>query len=239
MKAMILAAGLGARMRPLTDTLPKPLLLVGGKPLIQYHVERLQRAGIDNIVVNVAYRGQQIRDFLGNGDRFGVRISYSDEGGEPLETAGAILRAAPQLGTEPFLLINADIWTDFDITSLVAQPLPEACTGRLVLVPNPEHNLAGDFGCNNGLLISVDSHHPSFTFSGISLLRPQLVTEYPKARMRFPLAECFRYELAAGRLQAEVHAGQWWDIGTPARLTALDQLLSGHQVSKCPLSTAK
>ena len=240
---MILAAGLGTRMRPLTDILPKPLLVVGGKPLIQYHIERLQRAGITEVVVNLAYRGQQIRDFLGEGENFGVKISYSEEG-EPLETAGAILKAAPLLGSEPFLLVNADIWTDYDINLLLAEPLPPTCAGRLLLVSNPDHHPRGDFSCsalgsdgdspvdsracaNNTTLMAIDERHPGLTFSGISLLRPQLVTEYPQARLRFPLAECFRYALADGRLQAQVYTGQWWDIGTPERLQALDQLLIG------------
>lgn len=221
MKAMILAAGRGERMRPLTEHTPKPLLKVAGKMLIQYHIERLAAAGVNDIVVNIAYLGQQIRDALGSGENFGVNLIYSQEP-EPLETAGAILHALPLLGDAPFLLVNGDVWTDFPFAELRQQSLGSA-KGKLVLVPNPEHNPEGDFSIEAGFL--TEKTQPAYTFSGISLLHPNLVAQYPEKRQKFALLEVFKFALARQELAAEVYKGEWWDIGTVERLQTLDNFL--------------
>ncbi|BFM17815.1 nucleotidyltransferase family protein [Maricurvus nonylphenolicus] len=223
MKAMILAAGLGKRMRPLTDSLPKPLLPVGGKPLIQYHVENLQRAGITELIINLAYRGEQIREFLGGGEQFGVSIQYSQEP-EPLETGGAILQALPLLGDQPFLLVNGDVWTDVEFSQLSSLSLPESCLGHLFMVQNPEHNPLGDFVLDQGLL-KPRAEEQGFTFSGISLIDPVLVSGYPQARENFPLRECFFWAMEKQALRGQVLEAEWWDIGTPERLAQLDAKL--------------
>ncbi len=226
MKAMILAAGLGRRMRPLTDALPKPLLQVGGKSLIEYHINRLRDAGVRELIINLAYRGDQIREHLGNGDAWDVSIQYSEEG-EPLETGGAILQALPLLGEDPFVLVNGDVWTDFDFARLLDKPLSKACLGRLVMVPNPNHNRGGDFVCDqDGYLQLANEEVEGLTYSGISLLDPALVRDYPQARQRFPLVECFRHAIDRQQLQGEIFNGQWWDIGTPERLQQLDTQLT-------------
>ena len=222
MKAMILAAGRGERMRPLTEHTPKPLLKVGGKMLIQYHLEHLAAAGFREVIINIAYLGHKIQQALGNGSDFGLLIKYSEEP-EPLETAGAILHALPLLGNQPFLLINGDIWTDFSFHSLKHDAL-ENSLGKLILVANPEHNPDGDFSIHNHRLTQKNSD--TLTFSGISLLHPALIKNYPKARKKFPLGEVFRYALEINQLEAEAYKGEWFDIGTVARLNQLDEKLS-------------
>src|SRR5690554_1322861 len=170
---MILAAGLGKRMRPLTDQTPKPLLTVAGKPLLQYHLESLASAGVTNVIINLAYLGEQIRAFVGDGDRFGLAVTYSPEP-EPLETGGAIAHALPLLGDAPFLLINADVWCDYPPTQLARAPLPPHCLGRLLLVPNPDFHPHGDFTLTEtGLLGHSWPKIPDeqrLTFAGLSLL---------------------------------------------------------------------
>jgi MurNAc alpha-1-phosphate uridylyltransferase len=163
MKAMVLAAGRGERMRPVTDTMPKPLVPVAGKPLVAYHLEALARAGIRDVVINLSYLGVQIREALADGARFGVRIAYSDEGPVALETGGGIFNALPLLGPDPFLVVNADIWTDFDFAGL---RLDAGAHARLVLVPNPPY-LRGDFGLEDGLVIESDQSR--YTYSGIGV----------------------------------------------------------------------
>ncbi|WP_111641035.1 N-acetylmuramate alpha-1-phosphate uridylyltransferase MurU [Marinimicrobium alkaliphilum] len=223
MKAMILAAGLGKRMRPLTDHTPKPLLPVAGKPLIQYHLEGLAAAGVSDVVINLAYLGEQIEAFVGTGAAFGVRVHYSREP-EPLETGGALVRALPLLGEAPFILVNGDVWSDYPLLDLVSATLPDAQDGHLVLVPNPEFHGDGDFALpQNPGLIGVQG--PRFTFSGISLLRPRLIAEYPERRLRFALVETLRWAIARGALSGELYHGRWNDVGTPARLAELDRLL--------------
>ena len=224
MKAMILAAGLGKRMHPLTLTTPKPLLLAGGKPLIVYHLERLPRLGISEAVINIAYLGEQIKKALGNGRQWGLTIHYSEES-EPLETAGAILNALPLLGDEPFILINADVWTNYDLSTLVDHEL-SPCQGHLVLTTNPEHNTKGDFCIVDGKLSEKITDQPSYTFTGISKLSPSLITTYPKKRTVFPLAEVFYYAIERQLLSAEVTGSYWRDIGTPERLQHLDKWLA-------------
>ncbi|MDD9893195.1 MAG: nucleotidyltransferase family protein [Gammaproteobacteria bacterium] len=208
MKAMILAAGLGTRMRPLTDHTPKPMLKVAGKPLIQYQVERLVAAGVHQIVINHAYLGEQIETFLGDGTQFHCSITYSAEA-EPLETGGGIFKALPLLGDDPFLLVNGDVWTDFDYAQL--QPSKEA---NLVLVDNPAHNLTGDF----------DLLGEPLTFSGIAVYQPSFFNGL--AVERAPLGPLLRQKIAAGLVDAVHHQGHWMDIGTPQRLADLEDLLA-------------
>lgn len=221
MKAMILAAGYGKRMRPLTDTTPKPLLKVADKPLILYHIEKLQALGVVELVINIAHLGEQIEAFLGDGSAFGVAISYSKES-EPLETGGAILQALPLLGDAPFLLINGDVWSDYPLQLLLKKPLPQTCLGRLVLIANPDHNRSGDFALQGDLLVPRLENIEGFTFSGISLLRPTLIADCNCRRTVFPLREAFAEAIASGQLCGEAYSGQWWDVGTPERLRALD-----------------
>jgi MurNAc alpha-1-phosphate uridylyltransferase len=233
MKAMIFAAGRGERMGELTRSTPKPLLQVAGKPLIQYAVERLREAGIVELLVNVAYLGDQIRDYLGKGDHLGVDIVYSEEP-YPLETGGAILRALPLLGSEPFVTVNADVWTDYDFSRLRQRRLTGGQLGHLVMVPNPAHVPAGDFYLNESGQLQSDNQPVGtsrFTYSGMALLDPALVADYPARREIFPLAEAFRAAIAQDRLGGELFAGQWRDIGTPERLMELDQAVSNESLS--------
>ena len=225
MKAMILAAGLGQRMRPLTDHLPKPMLSVGGKPLLQYHLEHVHAAGIRQVVINLAYLGEKIRAFVGDGSRFDLQVEYSEEP-EPLETAGAILKALPLLGDEPFVLVNGDVWSDYPLQNLIRHSLKRCYNGHLVLVPNPAFHPTGDFALAQDGLLLTDADQPRYTFAGISLLRPQMIADYPQRREKFPLGEVLRHEIAHGRLTAEVYRGAWSDVGTPERLVDLDNELT-------------
>ena len=228
MKAMLLAAGYGKRMQPLTLTTPKPLLLAGGKPLIVHHLEHLSAVGIGEVIINVAHLGVQIKDALGNGSQWGLTIRYSEEP-EPLESAGAILQALPLLGDDPFILINADIWTDYQLSTLVHHKLPPY-QGHLVLTRNPEHNPNGDFCVTDGELSRNNDGNPSYTFTGISKLSPRLISEYPKKRPVFPLAEVFCYAIEKQLLSAQVMEDNWRDVGTPERLHSLDQWLKGGAI---------
>jgi MurNAc alpha-1-phosphate uridylyltransferase len=224
MKAMILAAGRGERMMPLTETTPKPLLTVGGKPLIVYHLEALSKVGITEVVINIAYLGQQIREYLGDGSLWDLAISYSEEP-EPLETAGALLQAMPLLGDSPFLLINGDVWTDFSFKRLMDYPLGKQL-GCLVLVANPAHNPEGDFCLTHSMKVShkvLASEY--YTFSGIGIFSPDMIKTYPGKRQIFPLREVFTHTIEQQALSGIVYSGQWWDIGTPERLSYLDKLL--------------
>lgn len=225
MKAMILAAGLGKRMRPLTDTLPKPLLSVAGKPLIEHHLEQLKQAGVTQVVINVAYLGHLIKQQLGDGSRFGLSIQYSEES-EPLETAGAIHQALPLLGHEPFLLINADVWTDFPIEQLMATELPKDCLAHLIFVANPKHHAQGDFAISSGRVMKFSDGLQGVTFSGVSLVDPRLITTYPHVRERFALREVFDRAADQLSMAGEVYTGEWWDIGTPERLRQLNERIS-------------
>lgn len=214
-RAMILAAGRGERMRPLTDTLPKPLLRVQGRSLIERHVERLARAGVESIVVNLAWLGTMIRDALGDGQRFGVKIRYSEETPHALETAGGIFRALPLLGPEPFLVVNGDVLTDYPFARLA---LDDGLDAHLVLVPNPPHHPRGDFGLENGAAVAVALD--PFTFSGIAVYRPEFFAGCRDGT--FPLKPLLVRAMAAGRCSAEVYRGVWEDVGTPERLQALN-----------------
>ena len=214
MRAMILAAGLGERMRPLTDTIPKPLLEVNGRPLIQYHIENLVSSGITSIVINHSRFGAQIERYLGDGGRFGADIIYSPEGDIPLDTGGGIFNALPLLGSDPFAVVNADLWTDFPFHSLPPQPKHLA---HLVLVPNPPHNPGGDFsltGAQTGVTGS-----PRYTFSGIAVYRPELFAGCKRGA--FSLAPLLRNAAARQQATGELYSGDWMDIGTPERLDEL------------------
>ncbi len=209
---MILAAGQGARLRPLTDSVPKPLIEVGERPLIDRHIMRLQRAGVTELVINHGRLGEQIEAHLGDGARFNVSIRYSAEGEEPLETGGGIRRALPLLGPDPFIIVNADIWSDFPFDALPIQPDSLA---HLVLVDNPEHNPDGDFGLRNGYVMLEPRKR--FTYSGIAVLRAELFDECSDDR-RFGLAPLLRHAAAQGLVTGERFTGVWLDVGTPERL---------------------
>ena len=231
---MILAAGRGERMRPLTDHTPKPLLQVGGKPLIVWHIERLCAAGFKHIVINHAHLGQQIEDTLGNGSAFGVSIDYSREV-SALETAGGIATALPLIGSEVFTVVNGDIYCEYDFSRL-AEPMARLSAGHdqahLVLVDNPLHNLKGDFVLDAGRVIATPlAPQPSpLTFSGIGVYHRALFAHTP-AGEKAPLAPLLRRAIDAGRVSGEHHAGRWVDVGTPARLAALDEELRQHHAA--------
>jgi len=214
MKAMVLAAGRGERMRPLTDHTPKPLLVAGGKPLIAWHLEALARAGIRDVIVNLSWLGAQIRAALGDGRQFGLQIQYSDEGSPALETGGGIFHALPLLGPAPFLVVNGDTFTDIDVSSL---RLPAAADARLVMVSNPPQHPAGDFVLDGERL--VVGAGPTLTYSGIGIFSPALFAGCTEGQ--FPLLPLLKRAIAAGRLQGQHHTGQWLDIGSPQRLAAL------------------
>ena len=236
MTAMILAAGRGERMRPLTDRTPKPLLPVGGKPLIVWHIERLRAAGFSHIVINHAHLGQQIEDALGNGAAFGVSIEYSREV-SALETAGGIATALPLIEEDVFLVVNGDIYCEYDFSRL-AEPLVRLAAGHdrahLVLVDNPPQHPQGDFVLDGGRVVNADTPltpHPSrLTFSGIGVYHRALFAHTP-AGEKAPLAPLLRLAIDAGRVSGEHFDGRWVDVGTPARLAALDEELRQHHAA--------
>jgi N-acetyl-alpha-D-muramate 1-phosphate uridylyltransferase len=219
MRAMILAAGRGERMRPLTDTRPKPLLEVGGKPLIQYHLEALARAGITEIVINLAWQGELVRRALGGGERFGVQIRYSEEPEGALETGGGILAALPLLGSEPFLVISGDIWSEFALGSCIDR-LARDDVAHFVLVPNPDFYPRGDFGIEHGRLLDRAPRH---TYANIGVLRAEFFAGRQPGR--FPLAPLMYEWIRQGRVSGELYGGRWHNLGTPAQLAQLDAQL--------------
>lgn len=226
MKAMLLAAGRGERMRPLTDDRPKPLLCVNDKPLIVHRIAALRAAGFTELVINLGYRGVQIREHLGDGSAFGVQISYSCEPEDALETGGGIHNALPLLGAEPFVVVNADVWTDYPLAALRAVPVQLA---HLVLVANPPQHPQGDFGLCAG---QVTEAVPRLTFSGISILHPDLFAACTPGR--FPLAPLLRQAIRAGYVSGEAYNGAWHDIGTPERLAQLDAGLRASTPTTTP-----
>ncbi|WP_268798285.1 N-acetylmuramate alpha-1-phosphate uridylyltransferase MurU [Pseudomonas huanghezhanensis] len=219
MKAMILAAGKGERLRPLTLHTPKPLVRAGGVPLIEYHLRALRSAGFEDVVINHAWLGQQIEDYLGDGKRLDLNIHYSPEG-EPLETGGGIFRALPLLGDGPFLVVNGDIWTDCDFTALNA---PISGLAHLVLVDNPAHHPHGDFALVDGQ-VHDDAELPRLTYSGIAVLHPLLFKGC--ADGAFKLAPLLREAMAKGLVTGEHFTGRWVDVGTHERLAEVEQLLA-------------
>ena len=220
MRAMILAAGRGERMRPLTLVRPKPLLEAGGAPLIVHHLRALASAGFEDVVVNLSWLGDQIRATLGDGSRYGVRLHYSDEGPEPLETGGGIFRALALLGAGPFLVLNGDVWTDVDWSALRGRLAP-GDLAHLVLVPNPTHNRSGDFVLEHGRIVETAGERT--TFSGVGVYRAELFAGCSDGI--FKLAPLLRNAARAGRVSGELHTGAWLDIGTPERLAHLDEHL--------------
>ena len=234
MKALVFAAGLGERMRPLTDTTPKPLLDAGGRPLVAWHLERLAAAGVRDVVLNTSWLASRFPATLGDGSRWGLRLHYAYEGDTPLETGGGMLHALPLLGDAPFLAVNGDIWCDFDFGGLPREPEGDA---HLVLVDNPDHHPDGDF-----ILDSVGRVHdhgrPRLTFAGIGVYRPTLLDGWAKAvgdapgaadtPPRFKLAPLLRAAMARGAITGEHHRGRWTDVGTPMRLAALSRELAAN-----------
>ena len=220
MRAMILAAGRGQRMHPLTDHCPKPLLRVGDKPLIVYHIEALAKANIREIVINLAYLGAQIETTLGQGERWGVNLKYSHE--DPvLETAGGIVKALPLLGPGPFWVVNGDIWTHYDFSHFTMASFSLA---HLILVENPPHHPAGDFGLNEKQQIVWPAlSQPTFTYSGMGVFHPAFFQDLDISSRR--LGPLLQQGGAAGKISGEYFTGPWTDVGTPERLMQLDNHL--------------
>lgn len=220
MKAMILAAGLGERLRPLTERVPKALVEAGGKPLVAWHLERLARAGIREVVINVSHLGGQIESRLGDGGRWGLAIAYSREDA-PLETAGGIACARALLGEAPFLLVNADVWCDLEFSPLAARAL-DGRLAHLVLVPNPPFRPGGDFSFDGAAVGTAAA--PRYTYAGIAVLSPALVAGVP-AGARAALGPILVQAADRGLVGGELYAGRWSDVGTPERLDALRRML--------------
>jgi MurNAc alpha-1-phosphate uridylyltransferase len=218
---MILAAGRGERMRPLTENRPKPLLPLRGQALIDFPLKGLAAAGVREVVINLGYKGEQIRQYLGDGARDGVRIAYSEEGDPPLETGGGIFHALPLLGAGPFIVINADIYTEYPLAQLVqrARALPAATLAHLVLVRNPPFNPRGDFALAD---FRIANEGPlRHTFSGLSIHRPELFAQCTPGR--FPMLPLWRAAAGHGQLSGELYDGRWSDVGTPERLQELER----------------
>ena len=226
MKAMLLAAGYGKRLAPLTLKTPKPMLEVAGKPLLQHHIERLAACGIRDLVINTSWLAEQIEDYFGDGSQFGVSISWSREP-QPLETGGGIAKALDLLGHQPFLLVNGDVWTDYPLDSVSAQSVADNKNAWLLLVNNPEHNPKGDFALSDGLVTNTLS--AKYTFSGISVIRPQLLSEYTQtnpSQESFPLRDVLLPAIEAGKVMGALYHGKWCDVGTVERYQALNNSLA-------------
>jgi MurNAc alpha-1-phosphate uridylyltransferase len=222
MKVMVLAAGKGERMRPLTDTCPKPLQKVKNKTLIEHTIDKLKLAGFSELVINVSHLGKMIEAHLGDGSHYGVNIVYSREE-QPLETGGGIARAMPFLcaqGELPFLLVNADVWCDLDLSLLVNRLKPGYLV-HLVLVDNPEYKSRGDFTLRDNEVGLLNEGEPDFTYSGISVIHPQLFKRYPSDKEKFPLLDPLRQAIKHHEVSGEIFRGTWVDVGTPERLLGL------------------
>ena len=232
MKALIFAAGKGERMRPLTDHTPKPLLRARGKRLVEWHLEKLAAAGVTDVVLNIAWLADKFAPALGDGARWGLRLHFSDEGAEPLETGGGMLHALPLLGDDPFIAVNGDIHTDFDFARLMRAPLGLA---HLVLVDNPDHNPGGDFALRDDSHVVADGA-TKLTFAGIGIYRPELLVGWrdiigptPGASHdppRFRMVPLLQAAMARGEVSGEHHRGHWTDVGTPERLAVLDHAIA-------------
>lgn len=221
MRAMILAAGRGERMRPLTDTCPKPLLPVAGKPLLMWHLEKLARMGVSAVVINTAWLGDALVDAVGDGANWGLHVHWSHEPPGGLETAGGIVQALPLLGDQPFMVVNGDIWTDFDF-SVLPRSL-EGALGHVVLVNNPLHNPQGDFALSAEGRVKLEGQ--KLTFSGVSVLSPALFKGVAAGRKA--LRPLLQQAIAQGRLTGRHYCGAWTDVGTPERLETLEKALAG------------
>lgn len=222
MKAMILSAGYGKRLRPLTDRIPKPLVPVGGKPLIVHHLEKLAKAGFREIVINLGHLGSKIPEALGDGSSMGLNIAYSDEGPEPLETGGGITKALPLLGQETFLVVNGDVWCDLDFATIPTQ-LPEKDDALLFLVPQPAWREKGDFSLHNDRVLESDS--PNLLYAGIALYHPRIL-EGAKVE-KFSIVPRLRQSIGLNRVGGILHSGEWDDVGTPERLEAIQSAFGG------------
>ena len=222
MKAMLLAAGRGERLRPITDTLPKALVPVGGKPLIAWHLAALARAGIGDVVINLSWLGEQLQAALGDGRDFGVRISWSEEGPVALETGGGIFRALPLLGPQAFLVVSADIWTDIDFSRVRLEP---DALAHLMLISNPPHHPRGDFGLDGELVVERDDER--LTYANVGVYRPEFFEGCTAGR--FPLLQPLRRAIAARRVRGELYRGRWSDVGTAERLADLNARLPALQ----------
>ncbi|WP_457095635.1 N-acetylmuramate alpha-1-phosphate uridylyltransferase MurU [Lysobacter sp. P5_B9] len=231
MKALIFAAGLGERMRPLTNHRPKPLLVAGGKSLIAWHLEKLAAIGVRDVVINTSWLAEQFPATLGNGERWGLRLHYSYEGPTPLETGGGMLHALPLLGEQPFLLVNGDVWTDYDFGQLPREP---AGLAHLVMVDRPPQATHGDFALDPDGLVRSDGEE-RLTYAGLGIYRPQLLDHWralsrdagvDEVPPRFRLAPILRAHMGEGRIHGEHHRGRWTDVGTPQRLAQLDAALA-------------
>jgi MurNAc alpha-1-phosphate uridylyltransferase len=222
MKAMILAAGEGRRMRPLTQDTPKPLLEVGEYSLLEHQLLKLEEAGVREVIVNVSYLAEKILEAFPSRQYRSLKLYFSHED-TPLETAGGILNAAPLLGKDPFLLVNGDVWTDYNYGSLIDASLKSSLLAHLILVANPDHNAEGDFVLENGL-VGDSGRGTRYTFSGISVIRPSLITQYENKRRRFALGEPLRAAMRLHKVSGELFFGEWRDIGTAERLQSLRTL---------------
>jgi N-acetyl-alpha-D-muramate 1-phosphate uridylyltransferase len=212
-------------MRPLTDHLPKPLLTANGKTLLDYHLEKIQQAGIREVIINLAYLGEKIREHLQQHSYTQLKIIFSQEH-EPLETGGALLHATDLLGDEDFLLVNADVWSDINYQQIIEYKPKLNQLGHLVLVSNPSFHPQGDFVLNtSSQLLEEKQQQQGFTYSGISILSPQLIENYSGKRIKFPLVEAFREAIIHKKLTGELYCGHWSDVGTPQRLSDLDKFL--------------
>lgn len=230
MKVMILAAGLGKRMRPLTDHTPKPLLRAGGKALLEHHLLRLAAAGLREVVINVSHLAQQVEAFCGDGSAWGLSIQWSREA-QPLETAGGIQRALPLLGEGPFMVVNGDVWTDYPFAQLGRLPPPADGSAHLVLVDNPPQHPLGDFLLDStGRVLARGASEPGFTYAGVGIYTPGFFAGL--APGEYPLRPLLDRAIEEGRLTGEHYPGQWADIGTPERLAALDAALGGGDAAQ-------
>ncbi|HAF58088.1 MAG TPA: mannose-1-phosphate guanylyltransferase [Opitutae bacterium] len=216
MKAMVLAAGFGNRLRPLTDHTPKPLVSVGGKPLIVHHLEKLATAGFTEVVINLGHLGHKIEETLGNGSEWGLSIAYSDEGPVPLETGGGLTKALPLLGPDPFLVVNGDVWCELDFSS-IPKSLPINDLAMLFLVPKPNWRERGDFSLLDNRV--VDSENPEYLYAGIALYHPRIL-EGAKVE-KFSIVPRLKHAIHNGLVGGQLLTGKWDDVGTPERLSAL------------------
>ena len=218
---MILAAGRGKRMKELTKETPKPLILTKGKPLIEWHLEKLSATGFQDIIINICYLPAMIKNFVGDGSSWGLNVTYSEEN-PALETAGGIKNALPYLGDEPFAVINADIFSNFDYAKLRLINLDKTCDGYIVLVENPEHNQTGDFGLsdNNYVVLNSENLH---TFSGIAVYHPRLFNSLKKG-FRMQLLPLLKTSISNSLIKGELFKGMWSDVGTPKRLALINKV---------------
>ena len=233
-QAMILAAGKGTRLRPLTLETPKPLVEVGGQPLIIWHIKALQAAGITDITINASWLADKLMDTLGDGTQFGVQLQWSLEADEPLETAGGIFKALQtgKLKNEPFILVNSDVWTTFDFSQLVTYELSADQRAHLLLIDNPEHNEGGDFAINNGLASEkAIGDADKYTFAGISVVSPQLVDGLVSGQSA-ALGPLLRQAMIKFQVTAEIMHDNWIDVGTPERLEQVNTFIENKGVSE-------